>query len=77
VSTTPEDQPAEPVRPYDLLKALAHVEVETGPTAWHTEILSRSGKLGLLWDGPPDAERVLVMCGGAVGGWLARPAVVL
>jgi pimeloyl-ACP methyl ester carboxylesterase len=68
MSSTPEEP--EDLRPYDLLQVLAHLEVETGPTAWHTEILTSSGKLGLLWDGPPDSERVLVMCGGAVGGVL-------
>lgn len=56
--------------PLDLLEALAHIEVATGPRSRHTEILTRAGKLGLLWDGPPDAARVLVACGGALGGFL-------
>lgn len=68
MSSTPPE--ANDLRPYDLLKSLAHIEVETGPSSWHTEVLSTSGKLGLLWDGPPDSERVLVMCGGAIGGVL-------
>jgi pimeloyl-ACP methyl ester carboxylesterase len=57
-------------RPLDLLEVLDHVEVDTGGDSRHAEILTRAGKLGLLFDGPEDAERVLVMCGGALGGVL-------
>src|SRR5262249_28355231 len=61
---------AAPTRPFDLLEALDHVEVATGPDTRHTETLTWKGKLGLIFDGPPEAEQVLVMCGGALGGLL-------
>jgi pimeloyl-ACP methyl ester carboxylesterase len=66
------DEAAEAVttRPLDLLDVLDHMEVETGGGSRHAEILTRQGKLTLLFDGPEDADRVLVMCGGALGGLL-------
>jgi pimeloyl-ACP methyl ester carboxylesterase len=70
-------RPAPPAgqRPLDLLEVLDVCEVETGPASRHTEILTRTGKLCLLWDGEPTrdgkgAGRVLVACGGAFGGLL-------
>jgi pimeloyl-ACP methyl ester carboxylesterase len=67
-------------RPLELLDVLDVSEVVTGPGTRHTEILTRTGKLGLLWDGDPTPQdkraqdgrggRVLVACSGAFGGLL-------
>lgn len=57
-------------RPLDLLDVLDVCEVVTGPGTRHTEILTRAGRLGLLWDGEPGEGRVLVACSGAFGGLL-------
>lgn len=58
-------------RPLDLVGVLDLSEVEPGHGSRHTEILTRAGKLGLLWDGDPgDDGRVLVTCAGAFGGFL-------
>lgn len=35
-----------------------------------TEIYTMEGMLGLLWHGPPDAERLVVACPGGMGGYL-------
>jgi uncharacterized protein len=55
-------------RPLDLLEVLDLAEVEPAAGARHTEILTRTGKLGVLWDGEPGDGRVVVACGGAFGG---------
>lgn len=58
-------------RPLDLAGVLDLSEVEPGPGTRHTEVLTRAGKLGLLWDGDPGEDgRVLVTCAGAFGGFL-------
>lgn len=58
-------------RPLDLVGVLDIIEVETGDGTRHTEILTRAGKLGLLWHGDPGEDgRVLVTCAGAFGGFL-------
>lgn len=58
-------------RPLDLIGVLDLSEVEPSPGTRHTEVLTRAGKLGLLWDGDPgDDGRVLVTCAGAFGGFL-------
>ncbi len=65
----PEPTPDE--RPLDLAGALDITEVETGDGTRHTEILTRAGKLGLMWHGEPsEDDRVLVTCAGAFGGFL-------
>jgi pimeloyl-ACP methyl ester carboxylesterase len=56
--------------PLDLLDALAVQEVEVAPGLRHVEIYARTGLLTVLWHGPPDAERIAVACGGALGGLL-------
>lgn len=64
------DPPEDGQRPLDLLEVIDVSEVVTGPRCRHTEILTRTGKLGLLWDGEPGDGRVLVACSGALGGLL-------
>jgi len=57
-------------RPFDLLGSLAIQEVEVAPALFHVEVYSRGGLLTLLWHGDRDAERVVLMGGGAMGGML-------
>ena len=57
-------------RPFDLLKTLAIQEVELAPGLKHVEIYTMGGLLTLLWHGDPEWERVVVACGGAMGGML-------
>ena len=52
------------------LGVLARQSVPIDPGLEHHELYTMSGLLTLLWHGPPDAEAVLVACGGAMGGLL-------
>lgn len=61
------DQPATPL---DQLEALAVQEQEIDPSLTQIEIYTMSGLLSLWWHGPRDAERVVLACGGAMGGTL-------
>ena len=61
------DQPATPL---DQLEALAVQEQEIDDGLTQIEIYTMSGLLGLWWHGPRDAERVVLACGGAMGGTL-------
>ena len=56
--------------PLDLLEALARQEVTITPTLRHVEVFTMRGLLTILWHGDPDAESVVVVCGGAMGGLL-------
>ena len=56
--------------PLDALGALASQEVEVTDGLRHLEVYTMSGLLTLLWHGEPDVERVVLMCGGAMGGML-------
>jgi dienelactone hydrolase len=56
--------------PLDLLEMLAVQEVELAPGIRHLEAYTMGGLLTVLWHGPRDAERVVVACGGAMGGLL-------
>jgi hypothetical protein len=56
--------------PLDALGALAREEVQVTPTLRHVEIYTLEGLLTLLWHGDPQAENVVIMCGGAMGGLL-------
>jgi dienelactone hydrolase len=60
----------EPRSPLDALGALASQEVEVTDALRHVEVYTMAGLLTLLWHGEPDFERVVVMCGGAMGGML-------
>lgn len=62
-------EPAEP-SPFDQLSRLAVVEAEIAPGQTHVEVYTMEGLLSLHMHGPPDAENVVVMCGGAMGGVL-------
>ncbi len=56
--------------PLDLLDAIAKQEVELAPGIRHVEVFTMHGLLTVLWHGPRDAERIVVACGGAMGGLL-------
>ncbi len=60
----------EPAAPLDDLAALAVQEQALSDELTQIEIYTMSGLLGLWWHGPRDAERVVVACGGAMGGTL-------
>ena len=61
---------ASPRSPLQLLGAMAADEVQITPTLRHIEVYTMEGLLTLLWHGAPEAERVLVACGGGMGGLL-------
>jgi hypothetical protein len=65
----PDDTPA-PRAPLDALGALAREEVRVTDTLRHVEVYTLEGLLTLLWHGDPDAENVVLTCGGAMGGLL-------
>jgi len=52
------------------LGVLARQSVQLEPGLEHHELYTMQGLLTVLWHGPPDAEAVLVACGGAMGGLL-------
>ena len=56
--------------PLEALQSLAALEVDVTDGLRHIEIYTLEGLLTLMWHGPPDAENVVVMCGGAMGGTL-------
>lgn len=59
-----------PQGPYERLGVLARQSVEVAPDLVHHELFTMQGLLTVLWHGPPDAERAVVMVGGAMGGLL-------
>jgi pimeloyl-ACP methyl ester carboxylesterase len=62
--------PEDAGRPLDLLDILEVTETEIGEGARHTEVVTRTGLLGLIWHGRPDETgRVVVTCGGTFGGF--------
>jgi len=60
----------EVVTPLEALGVLARQEVQLAPGLRHVEAYTRDGLLTVLWHGPPDAEGVVVTCGGAMGSLL-------
>ncbi|HEX6310651.1 MAG TPA: hypothetical protein VF152_03415, partial [Acidimicrobiia bacterium] len=59
-----------PSSPLEALGALASQEVEIADGLRHGEVYTLGGLLTMLWHGDPTAERVVLMCGGAMGGLL-------
>ena len=59
-----------PRSPLELLEAIAREEAVISPDLRHLEIYTMRGLLTVLWHGPVDAERVVIMAGGAMGGLL-------
>ncbi len=56
--------------PLDMLEALGRQEVALAPGLRHLEVFTLRGLLTVLWHGDPDAEAVVVLGGGAMGGLL-------
>jgi pimeloyl-ACP methyl ester carboxylesterase len=56
--------------PLEAMSVLAVQEVEITPELQHLELFTLQGLLTILWHGPWDAPRVVVACGGAMGGLL-------
>jgi hypothetical protein len=59
-----------PRAPLDLLEAIGRQEAEIRPGLRHLEVFTMGGLLTVLWHGPVDAQRVVLMSGGAMGGLL-------
>ncbi len=59
-----------PRSPLQALQALASQEVQVTDGLRHVEIYTLGGLLTLLWHGDPEAERLVLACGGAMGGLL-------
>lgn len=59
-----------PRSPLELLEPLAREEKVIGDGFRHLEIYTMLGLLTILWHGPVDAEEVVVMAGGGMGGLL-------
>lgn len=58
------------VSPLEALRAIAVQDVDIAPALAHLEIYTLRGLLTVLWHGPRDAEDVVLMGGGAMGGLL-------
>lgn len=56
--------------PLEALEALARQEVVINPLLRHLEVFTLRGLLTVIWHGDPDAEGVVVLGGGAMGGLL-------
>lgn len=56
--------------PLGALETLAVQEVTVHPGLDHIEVFTLQGLLTILWHGPRDAERAVLLCGGAMGGLL-------
>ncbi len=57
-------------RPLDRLRVIAKQDVLVTPGLRHIEGYTFEGLLTFLWHGDPTHERVVLMCGGAMGGLL-------
>jgi dienelactone hydrolase len=57
-------------RPLDRLRVIAKQDVVVTPGLRHIEGFTFEGLLTFLWHGDPTHERVVLMCGGAMGGLL-------
>jgi Predicted hydrolase of the alpha/beta superfamily len=68
--STTDEGPNGPRSPLALLEVLAREEVMINDDLRHLEIYTMRGLLTILWHGPVDAERVVLMAGGGMGGLL-------
>ena len=68
--TGADDGPNGPRSPLKLLEVMAREEVVINDDLRHLEIYTMRGLLTILWHGPFDAERVVLMSGGGMGGLL-------
>lgn len=65
-----EDPEVDTRTPLERLGVLATQQVEITETLHHLEMFTLEGLLTVLWHGAHDAEKVVVACGGAMGGLL-------
>lgn len=56
--------------PLEALEAIARQEVRLSPSLRHLEVFTMRGLLTVLWHGDADAESVVLLGGGAMGGLL-------
>lgn len=71
VSDAADDQEASgPHSPLRDIGVIAAQQVSVTPALEHAELYTMRGLLTILWHGDPDAERVVLMGGGAMGGLL-------
>lgn len=56
------------VKPTAALRSFGMQDQPLGPNLRRSEIHTMDGMLGLMWYGPIDSERLVVMCPGAMGG---------
>jgi alpha-beta hydrolase superfamily lysophospholipase len=68
MSTDPSGTPRE--RPLDRLRVIAKQDAMITAELRHIEGYTFDGLLTFLWHGDPTSERVVLMCGGAMGGLL-------
>ena len=61
--------------PFDALQPLASQERWINDDLRHLEVYTLQGLLTLLWHGAADSERVVIMCGGGMGGLLGAGGV--
>ena len=59
-----------PPTPLEQLRTLAAVESMLTQDLRHIEVYTMDGLLSLFWHGPPEAQNVVLACGGAMGGVL-------
>ncbi|MCP3935425.1 MAG: alpha/beta fold hydrolase [Actinomycetia bacterium] len=64
------DQAGDVPTPLESLGSLAALEVELAPDHRHVEIYTEKGLLTFFRHGPAEAQDVVLMCGGALGGVL-------
>lgn len=65
-----EEPSGRPAGPYERLGVLARQQVEVADDLRHVELFTMQGLLTVLWHGPADADRAVIMVGGAMGGLL-------
>jgi pimeloyl-ACP methyl ester carboxylesterase len=65
-----EEPSGGPSGPYERLGVLARQQVEVAGDLRHLELFTMQGLLTVLWHGPVDADRAVIMLGGAMGGLL-------
>jgi dienelactone hydrolase len=65
-----EEPSGGPSGPYERLGVLARQQVEVAGDLRHVELFTMQGLLTVLWHGPVDADRAVIMLGGAMGGLL-------
>jgi len=59
-----------PEGPYERLGGLARQQVEVAEGFRHVELFTMQGLLTVLWHGPVESDRAVVLLGGAMGGLL-------